>query len=279
MAGSALMLMSGIALAQNAPAGTTGGQPATAGMNSTGVTGKESGTSSGNMAATSGGMAAPDAAGTAKSTTGMQTMPKQRRSTMSKAMGHNTMGHSTGMMHHSAMMDHGMAGGGMMPENGSAGQYMHMAQQAVMSHNKMRANDALGRAETDLLTNSYVRGSVNGPISTPAISAIRDARKDVRDGDYHGASMMIHKAMMDMHGGMMNKGDMGSTMGAAGSMSNTGMSNGSMNDGSMNNGAMSHGAMGDGAMGSNAQTGPGSVQGKKDGTMHNQMTHSTNSSM
>ncbi|HQT85506.1 MAG TPA: hypothetical protein PLZ81_11645 [Acidiphilium rubrum] len=270
MAGSALMLMSGIAFAQNAPASTTGGQPATAGMNSTGVTGKEPGTSSGNMSATAGGMAAPDAAGTAKSTTGMQTMPKQRRSTMSK-----TMGHSTGMMHHSAMMNHGMAGGGMMPENGSAGQYMHMAQQAVMAHNKTRATDALGRAETDLLTNSYAQGSVNGPISTPAISAIRDARKAVRDGDYHGASMMIHKAMMDMHGGMMNKGGMGSTMNTPVSMSNTGMGNGSMNNGAMNNGAMGNGAMGNGAMGSNAQPGPGAAQGKKDSTMHKQMTNSS----
>jgi hypothetical protein len=256
MAGSALMLMSGIAFAQ-----TTAATPnPSMGMNNNAVAGQTPGTASGNMATNSGGMAAPDAAGTNSSgmnntgvtgqlpgatkgnmaatpgamdhsTTGDQLIPKQRQSTMRKSMMHHSSMMDHGMMHH-GMMDHGTMDHGMMPENGSAGQYLHMAQHSVMSHDKTRATEELGRAETNLLTNSYVQGSVNGPISTPAISAIRDARKDVGDGDYTGASMMIHKAMMAMHGGMMDHGGMGHDsmghMGHMGHMSNTGMNHDNM---------------------------------------------------
>ncbi|MDE8347381.1 MAG: hypothetical protein POH28_14595 [Acidocella sp.] len=274
MASSALMLMSGIALAQTA--GTAAPVPAQSGMKDSTANGQMQTTSpsstapapvaaqSGMKDSTAGGQTKTMSANTSThgtmghSTTGTQTMPKQRQSTMSKTMGHSgTMMHHTAMMHHTMMHD-GMMHHGMMA-NGTAGQYMHMAQQAVMAHNKMRATEALGRAETDLLTNSYTQGSVTGPISTPAIAAIRDARKDVRSGDYHGASMMIHKAMMGMHAGMANQGS---------------MSNGTMSNGTMSNTGMSNSTMSNGAMGTNTQKGPGSMQGKKDSTMHNQMTKS-----
>jgi len=294
MTGSALILMGGVAFAQT-PAG---GQAPTAGMNNTGVTGQMPGSTSGNMAtSTSGngstmaptsGMNNSAATGatpgtssgdmTASSPNSNTAMPTERQSTMGKTMNKSAMG--GGMYHtamrnhyHNGMMNHGMMGhsmGGMMPENASAPAYLHIAQQAVMSHNKMRAHDALGRAETDLLTNSYVQGSVDGPISTPAIQAIRGARKAVEGGDYHQASMMIHKAMMDMHGGAMghpgmDKPGMGTSSDMGVPPTNTGMA---PNGGAMNNGAMNNDSV------------PGaSMQGKKDSTMHHQMTNSTNSSM
>ncbi|MDD2876138.1 MAG: hypothetical protein PHT60_02805 [Acidiphilium sp.] len=220
MAGSALMLMGGIAFAQT-PAGN---QAPTAGMNNTGVTGQMPGSTSGNMSP--GG----NSSGMMKSATpsGDQTMPMQRQTTAGKTRYHSSM-----MRHHPGYISHHM--GGMMPTDASAGTYLRLAQQAVMSHNKMRAHDALGRAETDLLTNSYVQGSVNGPISTPAISDIRDARKAVDGGDYSQASMLIHKAMADMHGGksgtMMDQSGMSGSpgQGVPGAMSHSSMGNTGMN--------------------------------------------------
>ncbi|MGC9268673.1 hypothetical protein [Acidiphilium sp.] len=149
---------------------------------------------------------------------------------------------------HRGVLSHRM--GGAMAMNGSAGSYLHLAQQAIMSHDKTRAHVALGRAETDLLTNSYVEGSVNGPISTPAIDAIRSARKAVEGGDFQRAAMMVHKAMVEMHGERMNNAGMDKSGMMKSGMTNTGMSPSGM--------AKPNGVM-------------GTLQGKQDSTMTNQM--------
>lgn len=210
MAGSALMLMSGVALAQS----------------NNGVTGEQSqGTTINQTSDSATGQMAPKAANGMsgyKAGAGNEAMSSgAARSSAGSMMGTNgtvrngdmAPMHHTGMMHHSSMnvrhhmmrnhMDHGM-----MPSDASAGTYLHIAEHAVMSHNRMRAHEALGRAETNLLTGSYIQGSVNGQISTPAISAIRHARTDVEAGQYDDASMMIHKAMMRMHNGMTHQGMM-----------------------------------------------------------------------
>ncbi len=85
--------------------------------------------------------------------------------------------------------------GGAVSYDASAGTYLGIAGQAVAAHQKTRARVALGRAETDLLTNSYVQGSVNGAIRTPAIDAVRRARSAVESGDYDQARALIHQAM------------------------------------------------------------------------------------
>lgn len=178
MAGTALMLMGGVALAQSATGGTSaaGGQTGSA----------ASGSMNSSMSHSSHAM-----------------------------MWHQGMGNGN-----AAYISHHM--GGNMPVGASAETYLHIAQRAVMAHDKAHAQVALGRVETDLLTNSYVQGTVNGPISSPAISAVRDARRAVQSGQYQNASMMIHKAMTEMHGGMMSK--------PGGMMRNPGMapSNGGM---------------------------------------------------
>lgn len=136
--------------------------------------------------------------------------------------------------------------GGAMPESASPSTYLQIAQHAIMSRNKDRAQVALGRAETGLLTNSYVEGTVgNGAIHTPAIGAIRQARSAVKSGDFSTASSMIHRAMTEMRGGGM------------------GMGHGMMNHGAMNNGMMNHGAMGQGGM-------SGTGAGMSNGGMSNQ---------
>jgi hypothetical protein len=123
----------------------------------------------------------------------------------------------------------------MMPDNAPAGVYLHIAGQAIMAHNKMRAHEALGRAETDMLTGSYVQGSVNGPINTPEIATIEQARHAVMAGDYHTAMMMTHKAMTMGHGPMGHD-----------AMGHGPMSHGPMSHGPMSHGPMSHGPMGHG---------------------------------
>lgn len=87
-----------------------------------------------------------------------------------------------------------------LPYNASAETYLQIAEKAVAAHQKTRAHEALGRAETVLLTNSYPAGSVSGPISTPAITAIRDARSAVEQGDYNHAARMITHALKEVHG-------------------------------------------------------------------------------
>lgn len=129
-------------------------------------------------------------------------------------------------------MAHPMPAMATMPENAPANVYLHIAGQAIMAHNKMRAHEALGRAETDMLTGSYVQGSVNGPIHTPEIATIEQARHAVMAGDYHTAMMMTHKAMTMMHG----------------PMDHDAMGHGPMAHGPMMHGAMMHGAMAHGAM-------------------------------
>lgn len=121
----------------------------------------------------------------------------------------------------------------MMPDNAPAGVYLHIAGQAIKAHDKMRAHEALGRAETDMLTGSYVQGSVNGPINTPEVATIEQARHAVMAGDYHTAMMMTHKAMTMGHG----------------PMGHDAMGHGPMGHGPMGHNAMGHDAMGHGPMG------------------------------
>ncbi|HQT59703.1 MAG TPA: hypothetical protein PLV07_07820 [Acidiphilium sp.] len=103
--------------------------------------------------------------------------------------------------------------GGALPDGASAGTYLGIAGQAVAAHQKTRARVALGRAETDLLTNSYVEGSVQGMIRTPAIDAVRRARSAVERGDYARARMLVHRAITMISGGAA----MGAPMPAQGS--------------------------------------------------------------
>lgn len=82
-----------------------------------------------------------------------------------------------------------------VPYGASTETYLQIAQRAVSAGDKMRADIALGRAETSLLTNSYIAGSITGPISSPAIDIIRKARAAVMVADYSDASRLIAKAM------------------------------------------------------------------------------------
>lgn len=142
------------------------------------------------------------------------------------------------MEHHAASREM------MMPTSASAHTYLQIASKAITAHNKMRAHEALGRAETDMLTNSYVQGSINGRIATPAITNIEQARQAVMAGHFHDAMMMTHKAMMMDHGSMMHH-TMNHTPQAQGRM----MSHAPMTPNGMAPNPMNHGPMGQSPMG------------------------------
>lgn len=84
-----------------------------------------------------------------------------------------------------------------VPYDASTETYLKIALEAASAGNKQRLVTALGRAETNLLTNAYVVGSVNGPINLPAVSIVRKARASAKAGDFSGAIKMIRKAMSE----------------------------------------------------------------------------------
>jgi hypothetical protein len=105
-----------------------------------------------------------------------------------------------------------------MPTNAGAGTYLHIANRAVMHGNAPTAEEALSRAETVLLSRTVPQGGAM-PDSSPAVSSIIDARKQVASGEMSAASASIKAAMqqagsdegMAPMGGMSsNATDMGS---------------------------------------------------------------------
>lgn len=141
-----------------------------------------------------------------------------------KSMGRNSMQRRR-MGHKMAMGQKGGYAPGKLksvPYDASTDTYLQIAQKAVSAHHKTRADIALGRAETNLLTNSYVAGSVNGPINSPAIDTIRKAREAVDGGNFSNAGSLIQKAM----------GEPGVSQGSNGGNSGAGM----QNNGMQNNG-------------------------------------------
>lgn len=126
----------------------------------------------------------------------------------------------------------GMAPGGSnhmnmthMPANASAASYLQIAQYATQHHNKARADEALSRAETRLLTRSVPQTSVASPDQSPAIMAITQARQALRAGDFNQASAEIDTAMQHAPASSMAPGGManpGSSMGSPASNTSPG---------------------------------------------------------
>lgn len=126
---------------------------------------------------------------------GMSHRSTMQAPTRRRSMGQGSMSH--GQMAESAGQKGGYPRGALksVPYDASTDTYLQIAGKAVSGRQKMRADIALGRAETNLLTNSYVAGSVNGPINSPAIDTIRKAREAVQAGNFSDAGSLIQKAM------------------------------------------------------------------------------------
>ncbi len=100
-------------------------------------------------------------------------------------------------------MDHS-AMGGAMPEDASAARYLHIAKFAIRHNDKARADDALSRAETRLLTRAVPQSSAIPTDDSPAVTAIEQARQALRSDNWHEASADTDMAMHNMHHEMMD---------------------------------------------------------------------------
>jgi hypothetical protein len=97
-----------------------------------------------------------------------------------------------------------------MPANASAAKYLQIAQSAIDHHNKARADEALSRAETRLLTRAVPQSSATSPDESPAITAITQARQALKAGDFKQASAETNTAIQQEQasGGPGNMGSM-----------------------------------------------------------------------
>jgi hypothetical protein len=126
---------------------------------------------------------------------------------------------SNGTMSNGAMSNGTMSNGSAMspnashhkmPANASAAKYLQIAQSAIDHHNKARADDALSRAETRLLTRAVPQSSATSPDESPAITAITQARQALKAGDFKQASAETNTAIQQEQasGGPGNMGAM-----------------------------------------------------------------------
>jgi len=83
-----------------------------------------------------------------------------------------------------------------LPENGSVHMYLHLAKLAIRHHDTARADEALSRAETRLLTRAIPASDSSAVDQSPAITAIENARAALRSGDYATAASDTDMAMM-----------------------------------------------------------------------------------
>ena len=86
-----------------------------------------------------------------------------------------------------------------MPLEGSAASYLHVAKTAIHQRDKIRADDALSRAETRLLTRVVPASASAASDETPAISAIQNARKALAADNLAQASRDTDMAMHQTH--------------------------------------------------------------------------------
>jgi hypothetical protein len=77
---------------------------------------------------------------------------------------------------------------GALPNDASAHSYLHMAKMAIHQHDTARADEALSRAETRLLTRAVPASDGSAVDQSPAITAITNARSALRSGDFAQAS-------------------------------------------------------------------------------------------
>ena len=138
------------------------------------------------------------------------------------SMSNGAMSNGAAMSPSSAMAPNSSAHMSMrgMPANASAATYLQIAQSAAQHHNATRANEALSRAETRMLTRAVPQTSAATPDQSPGISAITQARQALRAGNFTQASAEINTAMQHEHaqasGGMSNMGSMPSNGSAKG---------------------------------------------------------------
>lgn len=104
--------------------------------------------------------------------------------------------------HPHPMMAMGGPQGGrmMMPPDADADRYLHIAADAIRHHDKALADDALGHAETRMLTRAVPAEGGIAADDSPRVTAVEHARQALGDGDFEQAAMQTHMAMGPKHG-------------------------------------------------------------------------------
>ena len=98
-----------------------------------------------------------------------------------------------GMMAPHANMKHWL--NGPLPEDAPPRAYLHIAKAALKHHDYARADDALGHAETRLLTRAVDQGSSIPVDDSPAVTSIEQARKATQAHDAATAMQAIDAAL------------------------------------------------------------------------------------
>ena len=151
------------------------------------------GMSPGNTASPSPSMAQPSNSGS------MNNGAMSNGAMSNGSMSNGSMSNGSAMNQSSGMASSGSHHMRKMPADASAASYLQIAQSATQHHNKARADEALSRAETRLLTRSVPQSSAASPDQSPAITAITQARQALRAGDFTQASAEINTAMQHAH--------------------------------------------------------------------------------
>ena len=112
--------------------------------------------------------------------TGPASMPATPPGAMAPGAG-NAPTPPPGMMAPPPGMKHWM--NGPLPEDAPPPVYLHIAKAALRHHDYAKADDALGHAETRLLTRSVVQGPSIPVDQSPAVSAIEQARQALQAHD------------------------------------------------------------------------------------------------
>lgn len=161
--------------------------------------------SPGNMASPSSNMAQPSNSG-AMGNGSMSNGSMSNGSMSNGAMSNGSMSNGAAMNQSSGMTSSGSYPMRKMPADASAASYLQIAQSATQHHNKARADEALSRAETRLLTRSVPQSSASSPDQSPAITAITQARQALSAGDFTQASSDINTAIQHEHAWSQNSG-------------------------------------------------------------------------
>jgi hypothetical protein len=190
LASTALLLTTGIACAQNAPAPS----PAPTGGLAAPQASPAPGASPGSMAPGSNSgapMSGMSSNGTSGSGMSSNAPPAMTAATPGAAPGKTAQSAPNAPAHHP--WHHHWSGAASMPQDASASTYLHIASTAIGHHNTALADDALSHAETRLLDRSVPQGQVAAD-NSPAIQSIEGARQALKAGNFSQASTDAHQA-------------------------------------------------------------------------------------
>lgn len=87
---------------------------------------------------------------------------------------------------------------GPLPDDAPPGAFLHMAKHALAHHDYAKADDALSKAETRLLTRAVPQDAGIPPDQSPVVKEIEQARQALRSHDPDGATQATDAALAQL---------------------------------------------------------------------------------